>query len=199
MKLVIIDYGAGNVKSVQFAFERLGVDVELTDDFEMIRKADGVVFPGVGHAQFAMNALQEKGLDALIPSLKQPVLGICLGMQLLCQNTAEGDVKGLGVFDVSVEKFKDNLKVPKIGWNKLNATENELFKDLSKEAFFYFVHSYYVPTNPFEIAAATYGNSYSASICKDNFYACQFHPEKSGVEGEQVLKNFIELCELYQP
>lgn len=194
MRIVIIDYGAGNTKSVEFAFNRIGISAQLTANPEEISNADGVIFPGVGHAGHAMNALKEKSLEQLIPELKQPVLGICLGMQLLCSSTEEGNTTGLGVFDADVVKFSSGMKIPKIGWNKLLITENELLKGVGQEEYFYFVHSYYVPNNIHSIGTASYGIQYAACLNKDNFYGCQFHPEKSGTQGELILKNFIEIC-----
>lgn len=198
MKIVIIDYGAGNTKSVEFAFKRLGIEAVLSSDANDIIAADGVVFPGVGHAQHAMQQLKNKKLDLLIPTLKQPVLGICLGMQLMCAFTEEGNTEGLGIFDIEVNKFQNDVKIPQIGWNQLKITENELFKGLKTNEYFYFVHSYYAPIDEYMIGSTCYGIEYSAALQKNNFYACQFHPEKSGVNGEIILKNFIELCELYQ-
>lgn len=192
MDVVIIDYGAGNVQSVKFAFNRLEVEPVLTNNKELIRNADKVIFPGVGHANFAMEQLQESGLDGVITSLKQPVLGICLGMQLMCKNTEEGNVDGLGIFDVNVKRFSDNVKVPKIGWNSIQARDSKLLEGVNNE-YMYFVHSYYVEQCNETIAEVSYGLDYSASLQKDNFYACQFHPEKSGAAGELILKNFIEL------
>jgi len=194
MKIVIIDYGAGNTRSVEFAFNRIGVNTLLSDDPETIQTADGVIFPGVGHAQHAMNTLNSKGLDKLIPSLNQPVLGICLGMQLLCESSEEGNTRGLGIINSTVVKFDDKMKIPKIGWNNLKMNENELFTGVNQNEYFYFVHSYYVPQNDFSIGQSEYGIEYTAALNKDNFYGCQFHPEKSGVAGEQILKNFIKIC-----
>lgn len=195
MKIVIIDYGAGNTRSVEFAFNRIGVDTLLTDNPEVIQAADGVIFPGVGHAQHAMNTLKSKGLDLLIPALKQPVLGICLGMQLLCDSSEEGNTKALGIIDTKVVQFEASLKIPKIGWNNLKMNENELFTGVNQDEYFYFVHSYYVPQNEYCIGRSNYGLEYTAALNKDNFYGCQFHPEKSGAAGEQILKNFIKICE----
>lgn len=190
MKLVIIDYGAGNTKSVKFAFERLGVNAVLSDDKEVIQSADKVIFPGVGHAKPAMEVLAAKGLDILIPQLKQPVLGICLGMQLMCSHSEEGDSKCLGIFnDLNVVQFGDKLKVPQIGWNK--ADGNWSISPVNN--WFYFVHSYYVPINNQTTLTCNYGINFSAAIQRDNFYAVQFHPEKSGVAGEKLLQNFLAI------
>jgi glutamine amidotransferase len=188
--IVIIDYGAGNVKSVNFAFQRLGYQPILSDDPETIRKADYVVFPGVGHAKSAMENLNAKNLVEVIRTLKQPVLGICLGMQLMCRHSQEGDVEGIGIFDVDVVRFDDQLKVPHMGWNDLKDGK-QLIKDISGQA--YFVHSYYVPDNKETIASCDYGITFSAALSRDNFYGCQFHPEKSGEVGERILKRFLEL------
>lgn len=196
MKIVIIDYGAGNVRSVQFALERLGYEAICTNDKDKIRDADKVIFPGVGEASSAMKELQRYGLDELIPRLEQPVLGICLGMQLMCSHSAENDTKCMDIFPIDVLKFDDRLKVPQIGWNRITDLKTELFDGLSEGEYVYYVHSYYVPDNPFSIASTDYGLVYSGAIRKDNFYACQFHPEKSSNAGERILKNFIENIEI---
>lgn len=193
MNTVIIDYGAGNTKSVQFALKRLGVEAILTNNEELIRKADKVIFPGVGHANSAMEKLAEVELDKVIPNLKQPVLGICLGMQLMCKFSEEGSTNGLGIFDLEVLKFSDNNKIPQIGWNNIFNLKSNLFDELNEKEFMYFVHSYYVPLVEDTIATANYGLDYSAALQKNNFYGCQFHPEKSGDKGELILKNFLKL------
>ena len=193
MNIVIIDYGAGNIKSIQFAFERLGYIAILSSDPEVIQKADRVIFPGVGEASNAMEKLKNSGLDALIPKLKQPVLGICLGMQLLCKHSEENDTKGLGVFDLEVRKFENNLKVPQMGWNTIYNLKSELFNGLKEEEYMYLVHSYYAELNDNAIATTNYGLEYATALQKNNFYGVQFHPEKSSVFGEKILKNFIEL------
>ncbi|MDT0552871.1 imidazole glycerol phosphate synthase subunit HisH [Urechidicola vernalis] len=193
MKIVIIDYGAGNVKSVQFALERLGYEAICSNDAEVIQSADKVIFPGVGEASSAMIEIRGQGLDKLIPSLKQPVLGICLGMQLMCQFSEENNTDCLGIFPVDVLKFNDELKVPQIGWNVINNLKGDLFQGIHEDEYVYYVHSYYVPVNENAIALTDYGLQYAGAIQKDNFYACQFHPEKSSSIGEQILKNFIEL------
>ena len=193
MNIVIIDYGAGNIKSIQFAFERLGYIAILSSDPEVIQKADRVIFPGVGEASNAMEKLKNSGLDALIPKLKQPVLGICLGMQLLCKHSEENDTKGLGVFDLEVRKFENNLKVPQMGWNTIYNLKSELFNGLKEEEYMYLVHSYYAELNDNAIATTNYGLEYATALQKNNFYGVQFHPEKSSVSGEKILKNFIEL------
>lgn len=188
--IVIIDYGAGNVKSVNFAFQRLGFEPILSDDPEIIKKADYVVFPGVGHAKSAMEALNAKNLVPVIQNLKQPVLGVCLGMQLMCRFSQEGDVDGLGIFDVDVLRFDDQLKVPHMGWNDLQ-NGKQFLDGVSGQA--YFVHSYYVPKTEETIATCDYGVEFSSALSKDNFYGCQFHPEKSGEVGDRILQRFLEL------
>ncbi|MEO8712336.1 MAG: imidazole glycerol phosphate synthase subunit HisH [Parafilimonas sp.] len=193
MKIVIIKYNAGNVCSVEFGLQRLGADAIVTDDTDEILSADKIIFPGVGAAGFAMNYLREKKLDELIKNCKQPFLGICLGMQLLCNYSEEDDTKCIGVFSESVKKFTGNIKVPQMGWNNIYDLKEPLFKGLSEEEYVYFVHSYYVEKSAHTTATADYSLEYSAAIQKDNFYAVQFHPEKSGKAGEKILKNFIEL------
>lgn len=194
MKLVIINYGAGNIKSLQFAFKRLGVEAILSDDTETIKKADKVIFPGVGEASSAMKKLKETGLHKLIPTLKQPVLGICLGMQLMCNYTEEGQTEGLGIFDVDVLKFDSALvKVPQIGWNTITNLKSELFQQVSEYSFMYLVHSYFAPISTETISTSEYQIQYSSALQKDNFYGVQFHPEKSSSDGEQLLKNFLNL------
>jgi len=193
MKVVLIDYGAGNTKSVQYALQRLGVEAVLTNNPELIQKADKVIFPGVGHANSAMEKLEQSGLNKLIPNLKQPFLGICLGMQLMCKYSEEGASKGLGIFDLNVLKFGNDNKIPQIGWNTLVDLNSEIFNGLNENEYMYFVHSYYVPIASETIAKAKYGVIYSAALKKNNFYGCQFHPEKSGDKGELILKNFLAL------
>lgn len=189
-KVVIIDYGAGNLFSVKAALERLGVDPICAKDKKVIESADLVVFPGVGHAKTAMEQLKNSDLIEVIKGLKQPVLGVCLGMQLMCAHTEEGDVDGLGIFDVPVKLFTDVPKIPHMGWNNLLDSKGFL-KGISEDV--YFVHSYYVPLTKYTIANCNYGADFSAALQKDNFYACQFHPEKSGEIGQQILKRFLEL------
>jgi glutamine amidotransferase len=191
--LVIINYGAGNIQSIKFALKRLGVEAILTDNETEIRNADKVIFPGVGEASSAMQKLKASGLDKVIPTLKQPVLGICLGMQLLCNSSEEGNTKGLGVFDVDVIRFSNEVKVPQIGWNQIANLKSELFKNISENEFMYLVHSYYAPLCEETIASSEYGIKYSSALQKGNFYGVQFHPEKSSTAGEQILKNFLEL------
>jgi len=192
-KIAIIDYGAGNVQSVKYALERLGLQSILTNKKREITKAEKVIFPGVGQAGNAMKALTALGLDKLIPTLRQPFLGICLGMQLLCKYSEEGNSKGLEIFPVSVRKFDNQLKVPQIGWNRILNPVNKLFDGIPEQSFMYFVHSYYVPINDYTIAHSVYGSGFSAAIMKDNYFGCQFHPEKSGNPGQLLLQNFIML------
>ncbi|OJX90670.1 MAG: imidazole glycerol phosphate synthase, glutamine amidotransferase subunit [Paludibacter sp. 47-17] len=193
MKVAIIKYNAGNIRSVLFALERIGVDAVVTDDPEVIRTADRVIFPGVGEAASAMRYLRDKGLDTLIPSLKQPVLGICLGMQLMCAASEENSTGCLGIFPMTVKKFPEDkgLKVPQIGWNTLTGLQSQLFAQLNDNTYVYFVHGYYVPHSEYTIATTVYTHAYSAAVRKDNFMAVQFHPEKSGDAGEQILRNFL--------
>ena len=195
MNLTIIDYNAGNTQSVIFALNRLGIEPILTDDFEAIQKADKVIFPGVGEASTTMAFLKEKKLDQLIPSLKQPVLGICLGMQLMCAYSEENETFCMGIFDQKVKRFQpDNgQKVPHMGWNNITQLRSDIFTaDLEKERT-YFVHSYYAELSDYTIATTDYCGQFSAALHKDNFYATQFHPEKSGKVGAKILENFIKL------
>ena len=195
MKVVIIDYKCGNVQSVRFAVERLGFKAELSDDKDEILQADKVIFPGVGNAGFAMNMLKETGLDLLIKNLKQPVLGICLGMQLLCQSTEEEETEGLGIFPVKVKRFipQKSLKVPQVGWNILQNVKGKLFDNIKYLPYAYFVHSYYADLSEYTIAECEYDQTFSAALQKDNFFATQFHPEKSADVGETILNNFLML------
>lgn len=193
MKLVIIDYGAGNIKSIQFAFKRLGVDAVLSNNIDEIKAADKVIFPGVGEASSAMKMLEESGLDKLIPTLKQPVLGICLGMQLMCNSSEEGSTKGLSIFDVTVNKFTNSVKVPQMGWNVITDLKSDLFKGIKEKEFMYLVHSFYAENCKEAIATTDYEISYASALQKNNFYGVQFHPEKSGVEGAKILQNFLNL------
>lgn len=193
MTIAIIDYGAGNVKSIEFALLRLGYKSILTSDADVIKAANRVIFPGVGEASSAMRMLENTGLNTLIPQLKQPVLGICLGMQLMCDYCEEGNTKGLGIFDVDVIKFHTKLKVPQVGWNTIHNLKTDLFQGIDEESYMYLVHSYYVPKHKNSIASSNYGLEYSVALHKNNFYGVQFHPEKSGKVGEQILKNFIEI------
>lgn len=193
MKIVIIDYGAGNIQSIKFALERLGYEGVLSSDPVEIKNADKVIFPGVGEASSAMRKLKSTGLDTLIPKLTQPVLGICLGMQLMCNWTEEGDTTGLGIFDVDVVHFEKKLKVPHIGWNRITDLKTPLFKDIQENEYVYLVHSFYAPVCKETIAKCDYGVEYSSALKKDNFYGVQFHPEKSSDAGERILKNFLDL------
>ncbi|MAD98645.1 MAG: imidazole glycerol phosphate synthase subunit HisH [Flavobacteriaceae bacterium] len=193
MKLVIINYGAGNIKSIQFAFKRLGFDAVLSNDAEEIKKADKVIFPGVGEASSAMTKLRESGLDKVIPQLKQPVLGICLGMQLMCRSSEEGNTKGLDIFDVDVKRFSNAVKVPQMGWNSIQGLKSDLFKGVDENAYMYLVHSYYAEDTDESIATSFYEKKYATAIQKGNFYGVQFHPEKSGKVGEIILENFLNL------
>jgi glutamine amidotransferase len=196
VKTVIIKYNAGNIQSVLFALERIGVEASVTDDVEQIEAADKIIFPGVGEASTAMTYLKERKLDQLITSLQQPVLGICLGMQLMCAFSEENNTTCLGIFDERVEKFSSNdqqLKIPQIGWNNIVDLKTDLFKGVNDQSYCYFVHGYYAALGKHTIATANYGLAYSAALKKENFYGVQFHPEKSAAVGEQIIKNFIEL------
>ena len=193
MKIAIINYGAGNIQSIKFAFQRLGYEAILTHNEVEIKNADKVIFPGVGEASSAMKMLRQSGLDTLIPQLKQPVLGICLGMQLMCHSSEEGNTEGLGIFDTDVVKFSKEVKVPQIGWNEISNLKTDLFKGISEKEHIYLVHSFYAPLSKETIATSDYGLSYSAALAKNNFYGVQFHPEKSSLVGEQILMNFLEM------
>ncbi|WP_394777118.1 imidazole glycerol phosphate synthase subunit HisH [Flavobacterium sp.] len=193
MKIVIINYGAGNIQSIMFAIERLGFKAVLSNNPEEILAADKVIFPGVGEASYAMKKLKESGLDSLIPDLKQPVLGICLGMQLMCNSSEEGNTKGLGIFDVDVIKFTSKVKVPQMGWNQIYDLKSDLFKGISENEFMYLVHSFYAPYCDEAIATTNYELEYASALQKNNFYGTQFHPEKSGAVGEKILENFLKL------
>lgn len=193
--IAIVKYNAGNIYSVYCACQRLGFAPVITDDPELLRTADKVIFPGVGEAKAAMTYLREKGLDKIICGLTQPVLGICIGMQLLCRHSEEGDVDCLGVFDAPVERFRptdSTLKVPQMGWNTIHNFQSDLFEGIAEESYVYYVHSYRVPVCANTIACTDYSGEYSAALHKDNFYATQFHPEKSGSIGEQILLNFLK-------
>ena len=193
MKIVIINYGAGNIQSIKFAIKRLGYDAVLSSDVEEIQNADKVIFPGVGEASSAMKKLRDSGLDKIIPNLKQPVLGICLGMQLMCHSSEEGNTTGLGIFDVDVVKFDTTVKVPQIGWNQINRLKSGLFEGITENEYIYLVHSFYAPLCTETIAECFYGVDYSAALQKDNFYGTQFHPEKSSSVGEKILENFLNM------
>lgn len=193
MNLVIVDYKAGNVQSVMFALERLGIQATLSSDFETIKAADKVIFPGVGEASSAMAQLKARNLDKLLPTLKQPFFGVCLGMQLLCQHSAEGDTDLLGIIPLPVKRFETDLKVPHMGWNTLENIQSPLFEGVKEQEFVYYVHSYYVPVSDYTIAQTSYPEPFSAALHYKNFYAAQFHPEKSGPAGSQIIKNFLAL------
>lgn len=191
--IAILKYNGGNVNSVQNALQRLGADSLITDDFELIRKADKVIFPGVGEASSTMKILKEKGLDQLIPTLKQPVLGICLGMQLMCKNNEEGNTVGMGIFDCNVKKFPPLDLVPHMGWNTVLDLKSPLFSEISEEDDLYFVHSFYCELSENTTSVCDYILPFSASLQKDNFFATQFHPEKSGKVGNKILENFLKI------
>lgn len=200
MNLAIVKYNAGNIQSVLFALERLGVQARVTDDKEELSSADKVIFPGVGAARSAMDSLKEKGLDNVIQQLKQPVLGICVGMQLLFEHSEESDTECLGIIPAKVKLFQSEIispdipiKVPQIGWNNLYNLKTNLFKDVPEQSFVYYVHSYYAEMNPYCIGTSGYGVEYCGAVQKDNFYGVQFHTEKSALVGEKILKNFLEL------
>lgn len=193
MKLVIIDYGAGNIKSIQFAFKRLGIDAVLSNNIDEIRNADKVIFPGVGEASSAMKMLRESELDTIIPTLRQSVLGICLGMQLMCNSSEEGNTKGLGIFNVAVKRFSNKVKVPQMGWNVISDLQSDLFKGIKENEFMYLVHSFYAEQCDEMIAKTDYNIEYASALQKDNFYGVQFHPEKSGLIGSKILENFLKL------
>lgn len=193
MKIAIINYGAGNIQSILFAIERLGYTAVLTNNPDEIQQADKVIFPGVGEASYAMQKLIESGLDSLIPNLKQPVLGICLGMQLMCHHSEEGNTDGLGIFDANVIRFSNNVKVPQMGWNQIFNLKSPLFQGINDNEYMYLVHSYYVPNCKEAIATTNYDLEYASALQKNNFYGTQFHPEKSGDVGEQILGNFLKL------
>lgn len=193
-EIAIIKYNAGNVQSVQYALQRLGVQSIVTDDETIIRNASKVIFPGVGHANAAMQYLKERELDKVIISLQQPVLGICLGLQLLCNHSEEGDTKCMGIFDTKVKLFESSsLKIPQIGWNNIYGYQSVLFDGIKENEFVYTVHSYYAAINNETTAKTDYTLPYSAALQKNNFYAVQFHPEKSGKVGEMILRNFINI------
>ena len=196
MKIAIIKYNAGNIRSVLYALERIGHTAVVTDNADEIRNADKVIFPGVGEASTAMNYLRDRNLDKLICSLTQPVLGICLGMQLMCKYSEENDTSCLGVFDESVRKFKAEslkLKVPQIGWNSIYDLKTDLFKNVTEDSYCYFVHGYYAAKGEHTIGTTNYVQPYSSALRKNNFYGVQFHPEKSATAGERILSNFLKL------
>ena len=197
MNVVIVKYNAGNIQSVLYALGRLGIEAEVTDDAEKLRSADKVIFPGVGEASSAMQSLKAAGLDNVIRELKQPVFGICVGMQLLCQHSEENDTDCLGIIKVQVQKFKNlnqSIKVPQVGWNNIYNLKSDLFRNIGEDSFIYNVHSYYAMDSMYTIANCTYGVEYAAAIKKDNFYGVQFHTEKSAEAGSRILGNFISHC-----
>lgn len=206
MKLVIVKYNAGNIQSVLYALERIGLTAIVTDDHQEIQTADKVIFPGVGEASTAMRYLQGRGLDTIIRNLTQPVLGICLGMQLMCTHSEENDTRCLAIFEEDVKLFKANdsvksypesvqsaIKIPQIGWNNIYNLKTPLFREVAENSYCYFVHSYYAAIGEHTIGVTDYIQPYSSALHKNNFYGVQFHPEKSAAVGEQILKNFINL------
>ena len=196
MKIVVVQYNAGNIQSVVYALERIGATALVTDDAVEIKSADKVIFPGVGEASTAMQYLQEQGLDVLIKNLTQPVLGICLGMQLMCTHSEENNTTCLGIFEAQVKQFKTNdaaIKVPQIGWNTITDLKTPLFKDIAENNFAYFVHGYFSALGKHTIGTTNYIQDYSSALHKDNFYGVQFHPEKSALIGDQILQNFLSL------
>lgn len=194
MKVAIVKYNAGNVESVKNAVRRLGIEPVLTDDADVLKSADKIIFPGVGEASSAMRFLREKHLDAAIKNLTQPVLGICLGMQLLCEFSEENETNCLGILPYKVRKFEsENLKIPQMGWNTISNLKTDLFESVEENSYVYFVHSFYVEAGNETIAACDYGIKFSAAVNYKNFYAVQFHAEKSGTVGERILKNFLRI------
>ncbi|MDR1225700.1 MAG: imidazole glycerol phosphate synthase subunit HisH [Prevotellaceae bacterium] len=195
MKVAIVKYNAGNIFSVEYALKRIGCSAVVTDDHELLRAADKVIFPGVGEASTSMRYLRRHGLDTLIGSLKQPVLGVCIGLQLMCRHSEEGNVACLGIFDEQVKRFRSAvLKVPHMGWNTLQPEKDSpLFAGVPKDAYVYYVHSYYAAVGEHTVATTDYVQPFSAALHKDNFYALQFHPEKSAAVGERILQNFLNL------
>ncbi len=193
MEVAIIDYGAGNIQSLQFALNRLGVQGILTADVNVLQSADKVIFPGVGEASSAMQKLNASGLQHLLPTLTQPVLGICLGMQLMCNSTEEGMTQGLGIFNVDVKRFSSKVKVPQMGWNTIYNAKGPLFDAIDDKEYMYLVHSFFAPSCSNTIAETNYDGAYSTALQKDNFFGVQFHPEKSSKAGSQLLQNFLSI------
>ena len=193
MNVAVIKYNAGNIRSVDYALKRLGVEAVITADKEVLQAADKVIFPGVGEAETTMKHLRASRMDELIKNLRQPVLGICLGMQLMCRFSEEENTWGLGIFPMEVKKFTDSCKVPHMGWNTVRKLKTTLFQGINPGEWMYFVHSYYVPVTAYCIATCDYQCSFAAAICKNNFYGCQFHHEKSAGAGEKIIKNFLDI------
>ena len=193
MNVAVIKYNAGNIRSVDYALKRLGVEAVITADKEVLQAADKVIFPGVGEAETTMKHLRASRMDELVKNLRQPVLGICLGMQLMCRFSEEENTWGLGIFPMEVKKFADSCKVPHMGWNTVRKLKTTLFQGINPGEWMYFVHSYYVPVTDYCIATCDYQRSFAAAICKNNFYGCQFHPEKSAGAGEKIIKNFLDI------
>ena len=193
MKIAIVKYNAGNVQSVKFALQRLGIEPIVTNDVDELKSANKVIFPGVGEAASAMKSLKENRLDEVIPYLRQPTLGVCLGLQLMCRHSEERDTPCLGIFNLEVKRFEPKLKVPHMGWNNIEQLKSPLMKGVPEASYLYFVHSYYAEISDNTIATTDYIHPFSAALHKDNFYAIQSHPEKSGKAGEMILKNFLEL------
>ena len=193
MKVTIIKYNAGNVQSVLFALERIGINAIVTDDVDVLKSSDKIILPGVGEASSAMQYLKDRKLDEVIISLTQPVLGICLGMQLMCESSEEGNATCLGIFDNKIKRFSGDVKVPQIGWNTIYGLKTDLFKNIKENEYMYLVHGYYAEVSKHTISKTNYGVEYSSSLQKNNFYATQFHPEKSSDAGQQLLENFIKL------
>lgn len=193
MNIAIVKYNAGNIQSVEYALNRLHINPIITDNPEVLQKADKIIFPGVGEASSAMAYLKKHNLDEVLIQLKQPFLGICFGMQLMCKHSEEGNVDCLGIFDVNVKRFPAKDKIPHMGWNTLHDLQGTLLKNIPQESYMYFVHSYYAEVNKHTTATCNYILPFSAGIEKDNFFAFQFHPEKSGIVGAKILENFIKL------
>ncbi|MFZ9045215.1 MAG: imidazole glycerol phosphate synthase subunit HisH [Cyclobacteriaceae bacterium] len=193
MKIAVVKYNAGNTQSLGFALDRLGVSYEITDDRERLASADKVIFPGQGEASSAMSYLKERQLDLLLTNLRQPFLGICLGMQLMCRHSEENNTRGLGIIDAEVRRFDDSQKVPHMGWNTINDLKGPLFQQIQENSYMYFVHSYYVEMCEETVASCHYNENFSVALQKENYYAVQPHPEKSAEAGMQVLENFLNL------
>jgi len=193
VNVAVIKYNAGNIQSVRIALERLGLSPQVTDNPDIISRSDKVIFPGVGEASTAMEYLKKRDLDKLLLNLKIPVLGICLGLQLMCHHSEENDTKCLGIFDTTVRRFPPKNKVPHVGWNKISNLKGSLFKDIPDKCYVYFVHSYFAEMTPTAIASTDYILGFASALEKENYFAVQFHPEKSGPVGEKILKNFLEL------